>query len=293
MNATELHRDIKRLELFVKKLMRGHITGNYLSALKGSGLLFDEVRQYQPGDDVRKIDWFITARTNEPYIKVFKEERELQIWLAVDCSASVDFGTQGQRKGQLIAYLAALFAFLAVKNNDRVGLCLFSDRIEKWLPPKKGKRHVYRVLQALLETRPIGRETRLVSVLEALQKRIKKRSVIVLISDFIDQGYERNLRLLSQKHDLIPLNVHDKREAEFSSLGVLALRDPESGQLYPVDSDAPEFQAYWQAQFTRQNNHTEQMFKKLKLDYLEFYTGQSVLKPLTTFFKRRALHRNH
>ena len=290
--TSHLHRDIKYIELFVRKLLLSGLSGNYLAALKGSGLQFEEVRPYQPGDEVRRIDWNITARTNQPYVKIFREERELQIMLAVDLSASTLFGTQQQSKRDLIVHLAALFAFLATKNNDRVGLVTFSDQIESWLPPKKGQRHVYRVVDTLLSSQPKHQATALGPMLETLTRRIRKRSVIFLISDFRDQNYERALQLLSKKHDLIPICVSDLREQQWGNLGVLPVQDLESGQQAWVDTQDPEFRNAWKKQFLAHQASTQTIFRKLRVDALQFNTGESILKPLMLFFKRRTRRRS-
>lgn len=289
--TADLHRDIKYIELFVRKLLLSGLSGNYLSALKGSGLRFEEVRPYQPGDEVRRIDWNITARTNQPYVKIFREERELQIILAVDLSASTLFGTQTQSKRDLIVHLAALFAFLATKNNDRIGLITFTDQIESWLPPKKGLRHVYRVIDTLLSTRPQHPATNLNRILETLARRTRKRSVVFLISDFCDQNYERSLQLLSKKHDLIPISIIDQRDASLSDLGVVLFKELESATTQWVDTSDPEFTAAWKKQYFEHDRRTQETFKKLRLDTLEFLTGESLLKPLMLFFKRRTLRR--
>lgn len=291
IETSQIHRDIKHIELFVRKLLLSGVGGNYLSALKGSGLQFEEVRAYEPGDDVRRIDWNITARTDQPYVKIFKEERELQIVLLVDTSASTDFGTQHESKRQLLAHVAAVFAFLAVKNNDRVGLGLFSDGLDSYIPPKKGQKHAYRVVDALMTHDAKRHATNMGAALQNIYHRLKKRSVVIILSDFFTNGYERELKMLANKHDVIPIVVSDPREQTWSSLGVIQLSDLETGKTVWVDSDTAEFKRHWQRNYQLRMSQTSTLLKQMKMDFLEFKTGESILKPLSLFFKRRAARR--
>ncbi|MBN2804214.1 MAG: DUF58 domain-containing protein, partial [Deltaproteobacteria bacterium] len=252
------------------------------------GMAFDEVRQYQQGDDIRLIDWNVSARMNEPYIKVFVEEREMTVMLLVDVSASGSFGTARRSKAETSARLAAIFAFSAIKNSDRVGLIMFSDKIEMFVPPKKGKKHVLRVVSEILRFKPDGKGTDISKGLDFLGKVSKRKSVAVLISDFIDDGWESSLKLANSKHDLIPVRVHDPKEDELPRMGVVNIEDPESGELICVDTDSKSVRREYEREVKKMNLQRETLFRKHQIDYVDISTDSSDMSPLVNFFKRRA-----
>ncbi len=238
METTELLKRVRRIEIKTKGLSKQIFSGEYHSAFKGRGMSFSEVRGYQYGDDVRNIDWNVTARSGEPYVKVFEEERELTVMLLVDISKSSFFGTVKQPKNELITEICAVLAFSAAQNNDKVGLLLFSDRVEKFLPPKKGRGHVLRIIRELLDTRPQGSGTDIGMALTYFTNMVKKRSICFLVSDYLATGYERPLRLAARRHDLVGLHLYDPREKELPAVGLLRATDAESGKTQWIDTDS-------------------------------------------------------
>ncbi len=287
-NHAELFKEIRKIEIYTRRLVNDQLAGQYQSVFKGRGMAFDEVRQYQMGDDIRLIDWNVSARMNDVYVKLFTEEREMTVMLLVDVSASEMFGTTHQTKSRVVAKVAATLAFSAIKNNDRVGLIMFSDKVEMVVPPKKGKKHVLRVISEILRFRPSGRGTDLKAGLDFLGKIAKHRAVSFLISDFIDEGYERSLRLAQTKHDLIPICVTDPREESLSSLGVVYLEDPESGAVIPVDTSSRQVRAAFEREVKRRRSDREGLFRKLRVDYINLSTEDADLAALVNFFRIRA-----
>jgi len=239
MDHAELFKEIRRIEIVTRALVNDRLAGQYQSVFKGRGMAFDQVRQYELGDDVRLIDWNVSARMNAPYIKMFVEEREMTVMLLVDASASEQFGTARQTKSKLAAKLAATLAFSAIKNNDRVGLVMFTDRVELFVPPKKGKKHVLRVISEILRFNPKGRGTDIAVGLDYLSKVAKHRSVAFLISDFLDEGYLDVLRSANRRHDVVCVVVGDRREREIPPTGLIALADAETGRTRLVDTSSP------------------------------------------------------
>ncbi len=291
MIPREMMRRIQRIQIHTSHVVDDLLAGQWHSAFKGRGIEFEEVRPYQVGDDVRTIDWNVTARAGEPFVKLFREERELSVMLLVDLSASQDFGTHLQTKRELITELGATLAFSAIKNNDKVGLSLFTDQIEKAIPPRKGKRHVLRLIRELLYCQPIGRGTHLKSALDHLNRTASQRTVVFLISDFQDAGFEKTLRVTRKKHDVIPVMVSDQRELELPNVGLLRLRDPESGRMVTVDTASRRHRAAFQKLQVAEAEKRDAVFRRLKMNPIRVATGEDYVEPLKRFFHRREAER--
>ena len=283
----EILKKVKLLELSTRKLVNNIFAGEYHSAFKGQGMTFSEFREYTPGDDVRSISWPLTARIGKPFIKKYDEERELSLMLVVDVSGSGSFGTGEYFKGEVIAHLAALISFAAAKNNDAVGLILFSDQIEHFVPPKKGRGHVYRILRDLYFFKPRGQGTKVQLALEYLQGVLKKRSTVFLFSDFFDKGYDRALRQIGRKHDLIACVVQDKADSELPDMGLVDLEDGETGETITVDTSSKLFRAEYKAQMRRLRDDRDQALKRAQVDRIEVDTSKDFVDPLIGFFRRR------
>jgi uncharacterized protein (DUF58 family) len=288
MDQAELFREIRKIEIVTRHLVNDQLAGQYVSVFKGRGMAFDEVRQYQHGDDVRLIDWNVSARMNDIYIKKFVEEREMTVMLVVDVSASAAFGTTHQTKARVAAKVAATLAFSAIKNSDRVGLIMFTDRIELFVPPKKGKKHVLRVISEILRFKPEGRGTDLRAGLDYLGKVAKHRAVAFLISDFIADDWERALRLANTRHDLIPVCISDPREEELADLGLIYVEDPETGEVRAVDTSSRAVRARFASQMQHRRVQREQLFRRHRIDYINMGTGDEDMAPLVNFFRLRA-----
>jgi uncharacterized protein (DUF58 family) len=286
--SRELIKRIRRLEIATRKAVNATLAGQYHSVFKGRGMVFSEVRQYQPGDEIRIIDWNVTARMNEPYVKVFTEERELTVMLVVDVSASKEFASRGQAKSEIAAEVAAQIAFSAIANNDRVGLILFSDRVELVIPPKKGRKHVLRLVSDILAFRPQGRGTDLAVGLNYLSRIAKRRAVAFLISDFLATGLEQPLRIVSRKHDLVPVAISDPLEESFPRLGLVALEDPESGERLIVDTLDPAVRREFGRRMQVVREERRRLFQKLELDHVELRAGEDYVNALARFFRIRA-----
>jgi uncharacterized protein (DUF58 family) len=288
MLPRELIKRIRRLEITTRKVVSSVLSGQYHSVFKGRGMAFSEVRQYQPGDEVRTIDWNVTARMNDTYVKVFTEERELTVMLLVDVSASGSFGSGERSKAELSAEVAAQIAFSAIANNDRVGLVLFSDRIEKVVPPRKGKSHVLRLITDILTTKPKGHGTNLNEALTYLSHVAKRKTVTFLVSDFLAQDYEKGLRIVGRKHDLVPVVVNDPFEEKFPALGVVDLEDPETGERMTVDTSDPRVRGRFQKFMAQQREDRNKIFKRLQLDSVELRAHEEYALALQKFFSARA-----
>jgi uncharacterized protein (DUF58 family) len=287
MIPKEILRKVRRIEIRTNRMVNETLAGRYHSVFRGRGMEFSEVREYQPGDDIRAIDWNVTSRMGHPYIKKYVEERELTVLLAVDCSASDRFGTASQTKGEMAAEIAALIAFTAIKNNDRVGLLMFTDQVELYVPPGKGVEHVLRVVRELLIFRPGHMGTSLALGLEKLSKMVRKRAVVFLISDFLDDGYERQLRLASRRHDLIAVTLADQREEELPSLGLLRLEDAETGREIVVDTSRRGVRRAF-AQAARERREARSgLLKRAGVDVVDVRTDHSYERPLLQFFRQR------
>jgi uncharacterized protein (DUF58 family) len=285
--SRELVKKLKKIEIYTSRLANDQLAGSYHSVFKGRGMAFSEVRQYQPGDDVRFIDWNVSARMNDTYVKVFTEEREMTVMLLVDLSASERFGSVDKPKIETVAEVAALLAFSAIKNNDRVGLILFTDQIERFVPPKKGRSHVMRVVTEILNADPQSDGTDLGVALDLLGGIGKRRTVAFLISDFIADQYEKPLRVVSAKHDLIPIQVVDPREDELPDVGLALVEDLESGELVEVDTSNLAVRARYAREAQRQRASREHLFRRLQLDHCTISTDRDFVKPLTELFRLR------
>jgi uncharacterized protein (DUF58 family) len=289
----ELIKALRKIEITTNRLATEQLSGNYTSVFKGQGLAFREVRQYQPGDDVRTIDWNVSARMNDTYVKVFVEEREMTVMLVVDLSASERFGTRSGSKARLAAEVAALCAFSAIKHNDRVGLILSTDQIEKMVPPKKGQKHVMRVVREILGAEPQRSGTDLVVALETLHHVARRRSVAFILSDFFTSNYERALSLASARHDVIPVMLVDPRDEALPDVGLANFEDLESGDSVVVDTSSSRVRAHYARQMRRLREEQLKLFRKLGLDHCVVRTDQPYIKPLRDLFARRArrIHR--
>jgi uncharacterized protein (DUF58 family) len=288
MLPKDLIKRIRRLEITTRKVVSDMLAGQYHSVFKGRGMAFSEVRQYQPGDEIRIIDWNVTARMNETYVKVFTEERELTVMLVVDVSASEEFGSAAQTKSELAAEIAAQIAFSAIANNDRVGLILFSDRVEHVIPPKKGRKHVLRVVSDILSFRPEGKGTNISAGLTYLSRVTKRKSVTFLISDFLATDLEKPMRIVGRKHDLVPVVIADPLEESFPKLGMIELEDPETGERLLVDTRSALVRGRFARLQQQRREERKKLFQKLELDFVELKNGQDYVKALARFFRARS-----
>lgn len=288
MIPKELLKALRKLEITTNRLANDQLAGSYTSGFKGQGLAFREVRQYQPGDDIRAIDWNVSARMDDAYIKVFVEEREMTVMLVVDISRSETFGTQASNKARLAAEVGALCAFSAIKNNDRVGLILFSDQVEKIVPPQKGQKHAMRVIREILSAEPKGKGTNLSAGLHTLAKVADRRSVAFLLSDFFDDGFERALSVVAARHDLVPVILADPRDEELADVGLAAFEDLETGEEVLVDTGNAEVRAAYANYMREQREQHLKVFKKFGLDHCIVRTDRPYIRPLRDLFARRA-----
>jgi uncharacterized protein (DUF58 family) len=287
MLSRELLAKVRKIQFKVSKLSTDVVSGHYLSAFKGSGIEFDEVREYIPGDDIRAIDWNVTARTGSPYIKRYVEERELTVILVVDLSASQRFGTVNHLKSELAAEISALLAFLAIKNNDKVGLLIFSDHCERFLPPQKGRRHVLRVIREILAYQPSGVKTNIREALGFINRVIKHRGIVFLLSDFMDHDFEKILKIMTKRHDVVALGLEDPRELELVQLGLVELKDSETGERIILDTDSAAVRATFKANAAARVDRNLKLFKSSKVDYIRIATDQPYIDSLQQFFQRR------
>ena len=292
METTDLLKKVRKIEIKTRGLSRNIFAGEYHSAFKGRGMAFSEVREYQFGDDIRNIDWNVTARYNHPYVKIFEEERELTVMLLIDVSGSRDFGSFEKLKKNVITELSAILSFSAIQNNDKIGVIFFSDRIEKFIPPKKGKSHILRIIRELIDFTPEHSGTNITEAVRYLTNAIKKRCTAFVISDFLDNndsGLEQSLSIANNKHDVVALKVYDERETELPPIGMIKLKDAETSEYVWVDSSSRTtrklYAKWWQ-------NHTRKMdvmFKKCGVDYVAINTNEDYVKSLMTLFRKRAL----
>jgi uncharacterized protein (DUF58 family) len=288
METKELLKKVRQLEIRTRGLVNQVFSGEYHSVFKGRGMEFSEVREYQYGDDMRMIDWNVTARFNHPFVKIFEEERELTVMLVVDMSGSQFFGSQSALKRDIALELSAILAFSAMKNNDKVGLILFTDRIEKFVPPRKGRGHALRIVRELLSFEPTRPATSIRTALEYLNHVQKKRSIIFVISDFMDSGYEAALRIAGKRHDLIGVVLQDPRENELPDVGLVHLRDAESGATRIIDTSDARVRSIYQRLNHKMHEARQSLFVKSRLDGIEVHLDQPYLKPLIDFFRLRA-----
>jgi len=294
MLTREVLKRIRKIEIITERLVRDRMAGQYHSVFKGRGIAFSEVRHYMPGDDIRLIDWNVSARMNDVFVKLFTEEREMTVLLMVDMSASGRFGSRAREKRDLGAEVAAVLAFSAIRNNDRVGLMLFTDEVERFVPPKKGKKHVLRVISEILSFQPRSRRTDLSAVLQFVGRVARRRAVAFLISDFLapTSSYERALRITAGRHDLIPVTVTDPLEQGLPSVGLLEVEDPETGEVTVFDTSGPEGRAFAR-DARRAVEAREALFRRLDMDTIQVATDRPYLPSLTAFFEARSRRLRH
>lgn len=287
MDTKELLKKVRKIEIKTRRLSDHIFGGEYHSTFKGRGMTFSEVRQYQFGDDVRSIDWNVTARYNEPYVKVFEEERELTMMLMVDVSGSEMFGTTNQFKKEIITEISATLAFSALQNNDKAGLILFSDEVELFIPPKKGKRHVLRIIRELLEFKPKSNRTDIAEALKFLSSVMKKKAIVFVLSDFIAEDYEKNLKISGNKHDLTGIRVFDEREEIIPNLGMVQMQDAETGQLRLVNTQSKSVRYAYGNYYRKRIDYFKETFTKSGCGVLSCRVDESYVKKLLGYFKRR------
>lgn len=287
MDTKELLKKVRKIEIKTRRLSNHMFGGEYHSTFKGRGMTFSEVRSYQFGDDVRNIDWNVTARYNEPFVKVFEEERELTMMLVVDVSGSEIFGSQLQFKKEIITEIAATLAFSATQNNDKIGLLLFSDKPELFIPPKKGRSHVLRIIRELLEFEPQGKRTNLSDALKYVSSLIKKKAIIFVLSDFIADDYERTLKIISGKHDVTGIRIYDEREENIPNVGLVQMLDAETGEMIMVNTGSKSVRQGYAAYFKEKENYFRESFTKSGAGSLSARVGESYVKKLLGYFKTR------
>ncbi|MBI1290339.1 DUF58 domain-containing protein [bacterium] len=278
--------DVRRLEIMTRRIVNNVMAGEYHSAFKGQGMEFNEVKEYSPGDDVRTIDWNVTARTGEPFVKRYIEQRELTVIFAVDISGSQLFGSRKRRKRSLAAIITAVLAFSAIRNNDRVGLMLFSDKVECYVPPKKGRKHALRVVRDLIRT-PESRGTDITLALQTLNKLQRRKSIVFLLSDFQQPDIRRALSVTRSRHDLIAISITDPREIEIPSVGLLTLEDAETGEHHVIDTSSRRVREELQARLKARREEAKRLLSSLKIDHIELRTDQDFASPIISFFTTR------
>lgn len=283
----QLLKKIKHIEIRTTRLVNDLFGGEYQSVFKGQGIEFADVREYVPGDDIRTIDWNVTARSQHPFVKQFVEERELTVFFVVDMSGSQYFGSGSKLKSEVAAELTALLAFAAVKNHDKIGLTIVTDEVEKSIPPKKGKTHVLRVVREILHYKPKHKKTNLTRALEYLHNILTRTAIVFLISDFMDEGYEKALKILSRKHDVIALNLTDRRETDLPPIGLVELEDPETGELCLADFSNKKIRESFQAASEERLENLDKLLKSLGIDKINIQADSSYIEPLMKFFKIR------
>ena len=288
MDTAELIKKVRKIEIKTKGLSKHIFSGEYHSAFKGRGMSFSEVRDYQYGDDVRNIDWNVTARTGDPHIKIFEEERELTVMLLIDMSQSSYFGTSNQMKNEIITEICAVLAFSAINNNDKVGVVLFTDQIEKYIPPKKGRQHTLRIIRELLNFEPQGTGTDIGIALEYFNNIIKKRSITFLLSDFMATGYENALRIAGRKHDIVGIHLYDPREKELPDVGLVHALDAETGKMHWIDTSVSSVRKKYAGWFEENMNYFKNVFVKSGTDVVSIQTTESYVNALLKFFKKRS-----
>ena len=288
MDTTELLKKVRKLEIKTKDLTKHVFSGEYHSAFKGRGMAFSEVRDYHYGDDVRNIDWNVTARTGSPHIKIFDEERELTVMLLIDVSASVYFGTSSAFKSDVITEMAAVLSFSALTNNDKVGAILFSDHVEKYLPPKKGKQNILRLIRELINFTPSQQKTDISEALMFLNNTQKKRSITFVLSDFIADNYDQALTIAAKKHDIIGVRLYDKREQSLPDAGLINVQDEEAGKMRIIDTSNPIVRAAYESQFKKSSDRFSKYFASAKSDVITISTEDDYVKAFQVFLKRRA-----
>ncbi|OCB77275.1 DUF58 domain-containing protein [Flavobacterium crassostreae] len=287
MDTKELLKKVRKIEIKTRRLSNHIFSGEYHTSFKGRGMTFSEVRQYQYGDDIRAIDWNVTARYNEAHVKVFEEERELTMMLMVDISGSENFGTQNQFKKDIVTEIAATMAFSATQNNDKIGLILFSDQIELYIPPKKGRSHVLRIIRELLELEPKSRKTDLTQALKFLSSTQKKKAIVFLISDFMCQGYDHSLNIAAKKHDITGIRVYDIREESIPNIGMVSMLDAETGKIALIDTASKTVRFNYEKQYNQKLNYFKDSFSKSGSGVVHTRVDQSYVTKLLSYFKSR------
>ena len=287
MDTKELLKKVRKIEIKTRRLSDHIFGGEYHSTFKGRGMTFSEVRQYQFGDDVRNIDWNVTARYSEPFIKVFEEERELTMMLMVDISGSELFGTEAQFKNEVVTEIAATLAFSATQNNDKIGLILFSDTVELYIPPKKGRFHVLRIIRELIEFKPKSKETNIAEALKFLSSVMKKKAIVFVLSDFIADDYQQTMKIVSKKHDVTGIRVFDKREESIPNLGVVPMQDQESGELMLVNTASKKVRINYEKYYHEKVSYFKDSFTKSGAGTIDCRVDESYVKKLLGYFKRR------
>lgn len=288
METNELLKRVRKIEIKTRGLSRNIFAGEYHSAFKGRGMAFSEVRAYQYGDDFRSVDWNVTARFNHPYIKIYDEERELTVMLLIDISGSGDFGSQTRKKSAMITEIAAVLSFSAIQNNDKVGVIMFSDRIERFIPPKKGRQHILKIIRELIDYQPASKRTNLTVPLQYLVNVIKKRSTAFLITDFLDDNYEDALKIAGKKHDLVGLWINDIRESELPPVGLMKVKDAETGQIVWIDSRNLLTRNAYQDAYRTKQEETLDLLRKNGIDYVTIASHEDYVKPLMRLFNKRS-----
>lgn len=285
--TNEILKKVRKIEIKTRGLSRNIFAGEYHSAFKGRGMAFSEVREYQYGDDIRNIDWDVTARFNKPFIKVFEEERELTLMILVDVSASGDFGTQVQKKKDMMTEIAATLAFSAIQNNDKIGVIFFSDKIEKFIPPQKGKKHVLYIIRELLGFEPESQKTNIEEALIYMTNAIKKRCTAFIISDFIDKDFKKSLTIANRKHDIVALQIYDKRESELPSVGLIKMKDAETGEDIWIDTSSAKLRNQFHQNWKERQDKIKQTLSQCGVDSVSISTDEDYVKALMKIFKQR------
>jgi len=288
MIPKEILKKVRQLEITTRGMVNDVFSGEYHSVFKGRGMEFAEVREYQIGDDIRSIDWNVTARQGHPFVKVFEEERELTVMLMVDASSSGEFGTAGRMKGEIAVEICALLAFSAIKNNDKVGLIIFTDQIEKFVPPRKGKSHVLRVLRELLFFKPKARKTDIAGALEYLNRVTRRRAVVFMVSDFISPDFAKPLRIANKRHDIVAIQMEDPRERDLPNVGFIELEDAETGEQILLDTRDPLVRQAFASETGAAQEKRDKLFKSMSVDAITIRTDESYVQPLMRFFRMRA-----
>lgn len=287
VETSELLKKVRKIEIKTRGLSNHIFGGEYHSAFKGRGMAFSENREYAHGDEIRTIDWNVTARMGSPFVKVFEEERELTTVILVDVSASENYGTRIQSKRALITELTAVLAFSAIQNNDKIGVLLFSDRVEKFIPPKKGKSHILRIIRELINFEPVNAGTNISAALDYLNRAIKKRCICFLISDFLDENFESALKIASKKHDLVALSVHDPGENSLPDLGLIQVEDAETGERHWMNTSSKKVRRKYEERVKNQRLLVREILRRSGVDYASILTSEGYIKPLMNLFKRR------
>ena len=291
MSTSALLKKVRKIEIKTKGLSNHIFAGEYQTAFKGKGMAFSEVREYQPGDDIRSIDWNVTARYNAPFVKVFEEEREMTVMLLIDVSASGNFGTQEQFKRELATELSAILAFSAIKNNDKVGVIFFTDKVEQFIPPKKGKSHILRIIREVLAFQPTGKGTDIAGALEYFNSVIKKRSICFILSDFMSKEFDRPLKIASKKHDLVALRIHDTREDTLPNVGLVHMQDAETEKIIFIDTTSKKIRDNFAKNRLQETEKLRKLLPTSGVDLIDITTGTDYIKPLINFFKTRGSRR--